>query len=68
MSGGSTACVKFQSWGKFLALNTRCFVVNWLSVVISRSFLLNMVGNMRVKFGVKKVRIVIVLIPCGIKE
>ena len=31
----STACVKYQSWGKFCALNIHCFVVNWLIVAIS---------------------------------
>ena len=38
MSGGSAARVKAQRWGKFLALNIRCFFVNGLSVAISRSF------------------------------
>ena len=32
--GGSAASVKFQSWGKFLALNICCFVVNRLFVVV----------------------------------
>ena len=48
MSGGSAACVKFQSWGKFLALNIRCFVVNGLSVASLRCFYLNILGNIRV--------------------
>ena len=47
MSGGSAACVKFQSWGKFLAFNRRCFVVNGLSVAILRCVKINMVGNIR---------------------
>ena len=38
LSVSSAACVKFQSGGKFLALNIRCFVVNALSVAISRGY------------------------------
>ena len=34
MSVPSAACLKFQSWGKFLALNHCCFVINALSVAI----------------------------------
>ena len=38
LSGGSAARVKFQTWGKILALNIRCFFVNGLSVAILRCF------------------------------
>ena len=48
MSSASDARVKFQSWGKFLALNIRCFVVNGLSVASLRCFYLNILGNIRV--------------------
>ena len=34
MSVQSAARVKFQNWGKFLALNHCCIVINALSVVI----------------------------------
>ena len=56
MSVPSTSCVKYQSLGKFLALNIRCFDTNVLSVAIPRCFKLKLVGNVRVywKTGSKK--------------
>ena len=38
MSVGSAACVKFQSWDKFLALNIVCFVVNVLPIALLNCF------------------------------
>ena len=38
LSVPNTACVKCQSWGKLLALNIPCFVVNAVSVTIIRFF------------------------------
>ena len=70
MSLPSAACEKFQSWGKVLILNICCFVVNVLSVAISRCFYLNMVGNMRVNWQPwgKKSQKLLVWKPCGIKK
>ena len=38
VSVASAARIKYQSWGKILALNLHCFVINALSVAISLFF------------------------------
>ena len=65
----SVACVKFQSWGKILALNIRCFVKNGHSISIWRSFcklVLEMEELIVKKIGQRDLKSLF-LIPCGIK-
>ena len=45
MSVPIAACVHFQSLGKLLALNIKCFVVKLLFVSLLRSFQCNFVGK-----------------------
>ena len=62
MSLPSAACVKFQSWVEFLAVNIRCFIVNVLSLTILRCFYFNLVGCMQVywkAWGYKEPEVVI---------
>ena len=62
----SAAPVRFQGWGKFLALNILYYVVNALSVAILRFFNVNCVDSVRCyrnKSG-KNTKIEILFICC----